>query len=538
MFDRRCPRAGSIPSSRRAFRPSVTRFEPRQLLSGGFDVLTAHDDNARTGQDRFETALTPYNVNPARFGKLFTDPVDGNVYAQPLVKTGVAIPGQGVHDVVYVATEHDSVYAYDANHPGQLLWHDSFINPAAGVMTVPTLTPASKDMYPEIGITGTPVIDPSTGTMYVVAATFEIKGGAAIEVVRLHALDITDGAEKFGGPVVIQATVAGRGAGRDRRNRIAFEATWELPRPGLLLEGGNVYAAFGSLGDAGPFHGWVLGYNARTLGLAVAFNTTPNGNDGGIWQAGGGLAADEFGAIYAATGNGTYSAPRGQDFGDAIVKLAPGAGTARVLDSFSPNNRAVLAAKDLDFGSGGPVVLPTQPGATPHEIIAGGKDGTLYLVNRDWMGSGRNRPVNLVQAIPNTGKGLFATPAYFNNEIYVHAVGDVLKAYLLVGGKLVPTPISRSSQAFGYPGATPSISAAGVSNGIVWEIEHTGSRGMTGPAVLHPYNAANVAQELYNSSQAGGRDTLGPAVKFTVPTVANGKVYVGTQTGLSVFGEL
>jgi hypothetical protein len=521
---------------RRAFQPFLTEFERRQLLSGSVDVLTSHDDNARTGQNLFETVLTPYDVNAASFGKLFTDPVDGAIYAQPLVKTGVTIPGQGTHDVVFVATEHDSVYAYDADHPGELLWHDSFINPAAGVTSVPTITPESKDLAPEIGITGTPVIDPTTGTLYVVAETLELKNGAAVVVERLHALDITDGAEKLGSPVVIQAQVVGRGTGRDRHGRINFDATWELQRPGLLLQNGIVYAGFGSLGDQGPFHGWVLGYNAQTLQLAVTFNATPNGSEGGIWQSGGGLAVDETGAIYAATGNGTYTAARGNNYGDALVKLAPG--TNRVLDSFSPNNRAQLAANDLDFGSGGPVVLPTQAGPFPHEIIAGGKDGTLYLVNRDWMGSGRNRPNNLIQTIPDTGKGAFSTVAYFNNQIYVHEVGDVLKAYLLVNGRIFPTPISQSSTSFGYPGATPSISANGASNGIVWEIEHTGTRGVTGPAVLHAYNAANVAQELYNSNQAGLRDVLAPAVKFTPPTIANGKVYVATSTGLSVFGEL
>jgi hypothetical protein len=305
---------------RTSFHPGAEVVESRLLPSASpADVLTYHNDNARTGQDLNETVLTPANVNTSSFGRLFTDPVDGYVYAQPLYMANVAIPGQGAHNVVFVATEHDSVYAFDADQGGAPLWHDSFINPAAGITTVPTLADYQKDLNPEVGITSTPVIDPSTGTLYVVAETLETAGGAPAFVFRLHALDVATGAEKFGGPAVIAASVRGRGAGRGRGGVLPFNPEFEIQRPGLLLSNGVVYSAYSSLGDHGPFHGWIIGNGAPTLRTIAVFNDTPDGRGGGIWMSGGGLAADA-GTIYALTGNGTFTASAG---GEGLRRQRP-----------------------------------------------------------------------------------------------------------------------------------------------------------------------------------------------------------------------
>jgi hypothetical protein len=520
--------------SRRPFRPSTEFIERRALLSASpTDVLTYHNDNGRTGQALNETILTPANVNAATFGKLFTDPVDGYVYAQPLTMANVTVPGQGARNLVFVATEHDSVYAFDADKGGAPIWHDSFINPAAGVTTVPTLKDYQLDLYPEVGITSTPVIDPATNTLYVVAETKETSGGATNEVLRLHALDVATGTEKSA--AVIATSVQGTGVGHNRKGLVPFQAEFQIQRPGLLLSGGVVYTAYGSLGDFGPYHGWIIGNDARTLQTVAKFNSTPNGNEAGIWMSGGGLAADEGGNVFALTGNGTFTAPNGgKDYGDSILKLDR---NLRVRDYFTPPNQKQLAAKDLDLGSGGALLVPVQPGPRPHVFVGGGKDGTLFVLNRDKLGHYRPKRGVAGQSIPNPGHSVFSTPAYFNGTVYVHAVGDVLKAYGVVNGTLVG-PVSQGTTSFGYPGATPSVSANGATNGIVWEIQNTGKRGVAGVTVLHALNASSVSQELYNSTQAGDRDLAGPYVKFAVPTISNGKVYVATQTGLAVYGLL
>lgn len=520
----------------RSFRPTTETVEPRLLLTASpTDVLTYHNDTFRTGQALNETILTPSNVNSSSFGKLFTNPVDGYVYAQPLTMANVAIPGQGTHNVVFVATEHDSVYAFDADHGGAPLWQDSFINPAAGVTTVPTLREDQLDLYPEVGITSTPVIDPSTNTIYVVAETLEGSGKSAKVMLKLHALDVTTGAEKFGGPAVIATSVRGMGTGHTRGGIVPFQAQYQIQRPALLLANGIVYTAYGSLGDFGPFHGWVIGNNAQTLQTVVKFNATPNGNEAGIWMTGSGPAADASGNLYVLTGNGTLSAPTGgKDYGDSFIRLNQ---SLRVKDYFTPSNQKHLAAKDLDLGSGGALLVPDQPGRVPHILVGGGKDGVLYVINRDKMGHYRPKMKNAVQALPNAGHPIFSTGAYFHGAVFVHAVGDVLKAYQVSDGKLVG-PVSQGTTAFGYPGATPSISASGNNNGIVWEIQNTGKRGALGHAVLRAIDANSLSHELYNSDQVISRDLTGLYVKFSVPTISNGKVYVGTQTELVAYGLL
>jgi hypothetical protein len=522
----------------RSFRPGMEQVETRRLLAAAAaDVLTYHDDNSRTGQDLDETVLNPSNVNPASFGKLFTDAVDGAIYAQPLYVANVTIPGQGVHNVIYVATQHDSVYAFDADNPGAPLWHTSFIDPANGVTPVPATQIWQLDISPELGITSTPVIDASTGTIYVTAKIQVATATGTQDYYTLNALDISTGAEKFGGPVVIQPTVPGRGAG-SVKGKVAFQAEFELQRPALLLENGVVYVAFSSLGDHGPYHGWVVGYSASTLAQVAVFNDTPNsrdatGNLGGIWMSGEGPAADASGNIYLLTGSGAFS-PKGKggSYADAALKLSP---NLHVLDYFAPQGTAHLDKKDLDLGSGGEILVPTQPGAAPSLLLGGGKDGTLYAVNIASMGHQKKKNPNVQAVKTPAAASIFTSPAYYNGNVYINAVGDVLRQYAIVNGQLTG-PTAVSSQSMGYPGANLSVSADGATNGIVWSLENSGTRTQANVAVLHAYSAANVSQELYSSNDAGTRDQPGDAVKFAVPTIANGKVYVGTKTGLTVYG--
>jgi len=517
-------------------------------------VLTYRNDVARTGENTNETTLNLANVNTNTFGKLFSYAVDGYVYAQPLYMTNVAIPGKGTHNVTFVATEHDSVYAFDADDnsgPNATpLWQVSFIDPTAGVTTVPPAdTGEAGDLVPEIGITSTPVIDATTGTLFVEAKTKETAGGTHY-VHRLHALDLTTGAEKFGGPVEIQAIVTGGGVGNNGAGQVPFEPLRELNRPGLLLLNGVVYLGYGSHGDNGPYHGWLLGYNAQTLQQVAAYNTTPNGGEGAIWQGGAGPAADAFGNIYFITGNGTFSTNNADNnqnnFGNSFMRLSTTNGLV-VVDYFTPSDQQALNDGDIDLGSGGALVLPDVVGSAthPHLVVGAGKDGTIYLLDRDNLGHYNSTDDSqVVQSIPGAIggpgyppiiSGSFGIPAYFNDRVYFVGVGDVLKAFRFSSGTLVSTPDSVSPTTFGFPGASPSVSASGTGDGIVWALQNE-AYSSSGPAVLHAYKASNVAIELYNSSQAGNRDTAGPAVKFTVPTVVNGKVYVGGQYALTVFG--
>jgi hypothetical protein len=496
-------------------------------------VFTYHNDPGRTGQNLNETILTPANVNPKRFGKLFSDPVDGFVYAQPLYVSNVVIPGQGAHNVVYVATQNDTVYALDADQPGAPLWTKSLLPP--GETAVAAADTSCDQIVPQIGITSTPVIDPVSGTLYVVGMS---KGGAAKQPTyfqRLHALELATGAEKFGGPVAIGATVSAPGAG-SRDGKLAFDPLLQLNRPGLALVNGTVYIAFGSHCDIVPYHGWVFAYDATHLTRRAVFLTTPRGNRGAIWQSGDGPAADASGNLYVMTGNGSWDGQR--DFSDTFLKLSlAGSGLAR-RDFFTPFNEWVLDEQDLDVGSGGPVALPDQPGPHPHLLVGGGKDGLLYLLNRDDLGGFSRHRNRVVQSMANGGRQIFSTPAYWHGRLYLIPSNDVLKEFSLVNGRLSPAAAARGATVFGYPGATPSVSANGTRGGIVWALE-VQRYYEAGPATLHAYDAANVAHELYNSAEAANnRDQAGPGVKFTVPTVFNGKVYVGTQTRLDVFGLL
>ncbi|HLY60755.1 MAG TPA: chitobiase/beta-hexosaminidase C-terminal domain-containing protein [Terriglobia bacterium] len=506
------------------------------------NVLTYHNDNARTGQNLNETILTPANVNTSQFGKLYSVAVDGYVYAQPLLLTNVTLPGQGIHDVVYVATEHDSLYAIDAKN-GTVLWHVSLINPSSGITTVSSNDVNCLDLQPEIGITSTPVIDPATSTIYLVARTKE--NGTFVQ--RLHALDAATHAEKFGGPVVIQASVTGTGVG-GTGSTISFDPLRNNQRAGLLLQNSHVMIGWSSHCDNGPYHGWIMSYNSGTLAQEAAFSDSPNGSDGGVWMSGAGLAGDANFDTYISTGNGTSDG--NTEFGDSVVKLnQPSSGSLPVLDWFTPYDQATLSSNDLDVSSGGVLLLPDLPAGSPHQhlLVVEGKQGILYLVNRDNMGhlcsTCTNSDTQIVQEIQGFNVGLWAMPAYWNGNLYFGGAneggaGDNLKAYSFNAnnsGLVSTSPTSTSSQFYEFPGPTPSISANGTTNGILWALENESY--LTCCQVLRAYDATNLANEFYNSDQAtGGVDVPGAAVKFSVPTVANGRVYVGSQASLSIYG--
>jgi len=511
-------------------------------------VFTQRYDNGRSGANTQEVSLTTSNVTVGQFGKLFSLPVDGQVYAQPLYMESVSVPNLGVHNVVFVATEHDSVYAFDADGQSTTpLWHVSFVNPSAGVTTVPSQDvggPGYNDLTPEIGITSTPVIDPASGTIYVTAKTREPLGSSSCSsngtynyCYRLHALDITTGAEKLGGPVVISASVPGT-ASDSVNGTVTFGALQHLQRPGLLLLDGTVYIGFGSHGDYTPYHGWLMAYNATTLQPVAVFNVTPNGEQGAIWCGGGGISADANGNIYIVTANGTFDAntPGGVDYGDSVLKMQIQSGQFQVLDYFTPADQLTMAENDLDLGSSPALILPDQPGPYAHLLATGGKDGRVWILNRDNLGHLQTNDAGAVQVIPGLSDKLFGGGTYWNGNLYVQEVGDFLHQFPLQNGMAQsPTP---SAFQIGYPNAPPAVSANGTSNAILWLVQSDAYQS-GGPAVLRAFDATDVGSEIYNSSQAPNRtDQAGPAVKFVVPTVANGKVYVGAAGEVDVYGVL
>jgi hypothetical protein len=503
------------------------------------NVVTYHNDNSRSGQNLHESILTATNVQQTTFGKLFTQPVDGQIYAEPLVLANLRITGKGTHTVVYVATENDSVYAFDgtnnAGNNANPLWHVNFTNPAQGVTTVPSSDYGTSAISPQVGISGTPVIDPTNSTLYVVAATKE--NGAYVQ--RLHALDVTTGAEKFGGPVVIAATVKGNGSGSSG-GKLSFDPFRSNQRPGLLLQNGAIFITWASHGleDQFTYHGWVIGYNETTLKQVGAYCVTANGDQGGIWQSGDGPAADNLGNIFLLTGNGTFDANTGGvDYGMSFVKIAT-KGKMSVADYFTPYNEYDESEQDLDLGSGGALLLPYQSGTQhPNLAVGAGKDGNLYVVDRTNMGHfNSSSNSQIVQSITNAfaGHGIYSAPSYWQGYLYFWATNDVLRIYQMQQGLVSTQPIATGTTTFSSPGASTVISSNGALNGIVWALD-PGGYPTGSPAVLHALNATT-AVELYNSSQAGTRDTAGPAIKFTPPTVANGKVYVPTASELDVYG--
>ncbi len=492
-------------------------------------MVTFHGDSTRQGQVS-ETLLTRTNVNSTHFGKLFSYSVDGQVVAQPLYVPNVTVPGLGKHNVVYVATQHDSVYAFDADSAsgGLPLWQVSFINTAAGVTTVPIaeqLCPGTG--FTEMGILGTPVIDTATHTLYVSVKTREVAGSTVSYFHRVHALDITTGAEKFNGPVVVSASfIAPNGA------PINFTSLPQCQRPGLLLQSGILYVAYGSNGCDLRAHGWVFAFDAGatsgTLQQLAYFNTSPDETYGSsIWQSGTGLAADSDGNIFFSTANGQLTPDTG-DFGDTFMKINFNGTVFNWLDYFSPYDQANMQTKDLDLGSGGVILLPDQSGAHPHLMVGAGKTGTIYLVDRDNMGGfNPNDDSLIVQSLPGAIGPFFSSPVYWNNTVYFLGYNDAIKGFALSGGMLSPTPsvISKKIPVIGIP----SISANGQNNGILWIV-----RNPTSP-MLSAFNATDLT-ELYNSTMAVDRDTLSATAHFITPTIARGKVYVATQTQLIAYG--
>lgn len=534
----------------------VLAFSLSAFSQNTIGLFTSRYDNGRTGQDRVETILKPSNVNSTSFGKVFSYSVDGQIYAQPLWVYGVKVPGKGTHNVVYVVTQMDSVYAFDAGGTTTTpLWQDSFIDLANGIGPVPCGTDGagsdiSCGVWPIYGITATPVIDPETNTMYLVARTYNSNTQTGSQM--LHALDITTGAEKFGGPVQIQASVPGSGQG-SQGGMITFNPVADIQRAGLLLLNikgeKQVY-----IGWAGAAHGWIMAYGASDLSQKAAFSTTPNSVVGGIWQTGNGLAADSSGYIYTAVGDALFDANSGGiDYGDTLMKLDP---SLNVVDYFTPMDQLCRQENDVDLGSSGAIVLPTQKGAHPSEVIQSGKGNKacgsttpIYVVDRTNMGKYSATQDNIVQEITGTAGGYFSSPAYAASHGYqaIYYAGgggngspaDNLKMYLLSNGKLSATPYAQSANTFPI-GATPTVSSNGDSNGIVWALERQDPvyiQPGQNPAILYSYNAENMAT-LYSSNQNKTRDQGGCANKFQVPTVANGKVFVATQNELDVFGEL
>jgi uncharacterized protein YjdB len=551
---------------------AVLQSNPQRSASAGVTIVPLgaftgvyswRNDNSLTGQNPQETMLTPSSVSSTTspiFGKLFGCPVDGQIFAQPLYVANVTIANV-THNVVYVATEHDSVYAFDADNLCQTLWQVSFIDLNAGVTTVPASDINGQvDILPEIGITGTPVIDANTATLYVVAKTKVNEGGNFVYRQKLHALDLATGAEKLGGPATIQATVSGTG---DGSGKISFDSLTENQRSALLLAAGNVYVAFDSYGDTDPFHGWLLAYDASDLakGAVAVFNSTPNGSHGGIGENGAAPSSDASGNVFVVTSDGTFDSF--SDYAETLLKLQINTGFTIAnpsADTFTPADEFSLNSTQRYFGSTGVLLLPDSLGSAVPLAIAGSEAGSLYLLNRNNLGGFTpGGPDNVVQTLCLTANGasgvpasILGTPAYWaaTNTVYLAADFDNLKAFPLASGKFsLPTcpaaavPSSHSNDTFALFGASPAISSNGSTGGIIWALDtsgYAGSAGTSSPAVLHAYDATNLAKELYVSPSSTGGAALpaGPAVKFAVPTVANGKVYVGTQNELSVFGLL
>jgi PQQ-like domain len=501
----------------------------------GTDVVTYKNDLNRSGQNLTESTLTLSNVTSSTFGLLRTLPVDGKVDAQPLYLSQLNVSGTA-HNAVFVATEHDSVYAFDSD-TGAVLWHVSLL------ATGETLsdTRGCSQVVPEIGITSTPVIDRHAGahgTIFVVAMS---KDASSNYHHRLHALDVATGAELLNGPMEVAATFPTNGGGTTTFSPGQYEE-----RAALLLVNGAIYTSWTSHCDIAPYTGWVIAFAESTLARTGVLNVAPNSGAGpAIWMAGGGPSADSAGNIYLLTANGAFETtldtngfPNLQDYGNSFLKISTAGGSLSVADYFTMYNEVAESSGDQDLGSGGAMLLPDlmdSSNTVRHLAVGAGKDGNIYVVNRDSMGKFNSSGNSQIwqQVSGGVASGIFSTPAYFNGTLYYGDVGATLKAFKITSAKLASMPQSQSSTQFAFPGTAPSVSANGTSNAIIWAHENAN------PAVLHALDAANLAQEIYNSNQAAGnRDHFGAGNKFITPTVADGKVFVGTTTGVAVFGLL
>ena len=511
-------------------------------------VPTWRYDVRHVGANTQETALTPANVNVNTFGKLFSLTVDGSVYAQPLYVPALTMRDGLVHNVLFVATEHDSIYAFDADLNGGVnihpIWKISLLDAAhgagPGATTVLYTDTGSPDIAPEIGITSTPVIQPSTNTMYVVGKTKE--NGSYF--VRLHAINILTGAEQGNSPVTITGAVPGTGNGSSG-GQLAFSPLWQNNRAALNYYNGHIYIGFGSHGDNGPWHGWVFAYDATTLAQTAVVCTSPNGFGNGVWDAGGGLPIDigsGGGRMFLATGNGTYSSypplNANTDFGDSIVAYDLSNGGLTPTDAFTPFNQDHLSRADLDQGSGGILMVPDQQGANPHILVQAGKEGRILVLNRDHLGgyaTGVTSNTNALQEFLNNGNGLWSTPAYWYGNIYIWAKNDVPKLFMVNSGLLDTTPASMSNVSSAYPGASFTVSSDGAQNGIAWAVR-TDQFTTHGPQVLYAWDANDLSNLLYESDINAARDGGGHSMKFAIPVVTNGRVYVAANGQIDVYG--
>lgn len=500
---------------------------------GSAGVLTYHNDVARTGQNLNETTLTPSNVNSSTFGKVGFLSTQGKVDAEPLYVPNLTIGGSA-HNVVFVATEHDLVYAFDADNFSQL-WQTSVL----GSGETPSDSHSCSQITPEIGITSTPAIDTkagANGTIFVVAMS---KDSSGTYHQRLHALDLTTGSERSGSPANIQASFP------DSGGQTTFDPYQYAERSGILLLNGVIYMGWTSHCDENPYTGWLMGYSESTLQQASVLDITPNGSEGSIWMSGAGLAADPSAFIYFLAANGTFDTslnsngfPANGDYGNAFMKVSTSGGSLGVNDYFVMHNTVAESDADEDLGSGGAMVLPDlkdASGNTVHLAVGAGKDGIIYVVNRDSMGKfNPNSDSAIYQEVGSQiGGREFGAPAYFDGTVYYGAVSAALKAFPITSAKLAASPSSSSATSFDYPGTTPSISANGTADGIVWAVENSSGNG-----VLHAYNASNLASELYDSNQAASNRDAFADNKFITPMIAGGKVFVGTPTGVAVFGVL
>ncbi len=501
--------------------------------STAVDVTTFHNSIIRTGQNTAETVLTQANVNSVDFGKSFSMPVDSSIDAEPLYLSGLTIAGSQ-HNVLYAVTENDSVYAFDAD-TGVQLWKTSALS--AGETASDTRS--CNQITPSIGITATPVIDRAAGahgTIYLVAMS---KDGSGSYFQRLHALDVVTGKEQVGSPVAITGSAPGAGAG-SHDGSLTFDPKQYAERAGLLLLRGAIYLAWTSHCDIGDYTGWIMAYDENTLKQTHVLNITPNGSDGAIWQSGGGLASDGT-SIFVLDANGTFDTtlnksgfPANGDYGNSFLKVST---TLQVKDYFATYNTVTQSNADIDFGAGGVVIPPSQldaNGTLKNLAFGAGKDGNIYVVDRDSMGKFNASRNNVYQEIDAVlGAGCWCVPAYFSGNVYFGPQSGQLLQFAFADAKLSLQPTYKSATSFTYPGSIPSVSANGGKNGIVWAIEHKST------SVLHAYNAFNISKELYNSTQASGnRDNFGTASHFGTPMIANGKVYVGTTNSVVAFGLL
>jgi len=515
------------------------------FAAGQVAVTTYHNDNYRSGANTNETILTPSNVNEVQFGKKLVLPVTGYVYAQPLYVPNVNINGK-LHNMVYVVTEHDQAYGFDAN-TGQQMWEKNFLlssNFQRQIYPVSSNDIDCSGNGSETGITSTPVIDLSTNLLYTVAATKEVVNHTSKLYQRMHVLDIATGVEKQSGPFFgapIQAKTPGTGAG-SIDGWLYFDPTVENQRAALTLSNGLVFAAWGAYCDVGNFHGYVMAFNTKNMFPSGVFVTTPNGYDGGLWASGSGPAVDTTGDFYFPTGNGLFDAYLGgTEYGDSMLRISWDGGQPNVDDYFTPWDQASLDYYDWDVASGGILLLPDQPGTQhPHLLVQVAKEGTIDLVDRDNMGHySPGGDTQIVQTLPMIISGVWGAPAMWNNNLYFGGQKGPLVAFSYDPvAQLIRTPLtSATPETFGYPGPTPSISSNGASNGIVWIVQNDTFQG-GGHAILRAYDANNLATELYNSDQNPARDQAGGAIKFTVPTIADGLVFIPVKNEVDVYGLL